>query len=55
MRSTRLGIKKAGKVILYAPELCIIISINQIGTCHTTKGGWLIHLFKKHLKIEKIK
>ena len=34
------------------------ISINQIDTCHTTdftQGGWFIHLFKKHLKIEKIK
>jgi len=31
--------------------IIIIISINQIDTCHTTnifKGGWFIYLFKKH-------
>jgi hypothetical protein len=36
----------------------IIISINQIDTCHTTnisKGGWFIRLFKKHLKLIKKK
>jgi hypothetical protein len=31
--------------------IIIIISINQIDTCHTTnisKGRWFIHIFKKH-------
>jgi len=34
------------------------ISVNRIDTCHTTnvsKGGWLIYLFKKRLKIDKNK